>query len=59
MLTCTLRLRSLINNPIKKKFLWKMKKKTINVLTTFFIFYKSDVKIFLKWIVNQYSKGTR
>ena len=36
-----------------------MKKKTINVLTTFFIFYKSDVKIFLKWIVNQYSKGTR
>ena len=31
-------------------------KKTINILTYFFIFYKSDVKIFLKWIVKQYPK---
>ena len=35
---------------LKKVF---MRKK--NVLTVFFIFYKSDVKTFLKWIVNQYS----
>ena len=27
-------------------------KKVINILTTFFIFHKSDVKIFLKWILN-------
>ena len=30
-------------------------RKKINVLT---IFYKSDVKTFLKWIVNHYFKGT-
>ena len=29
-----------------------MEKKSINILTIFFIFYKSDVKIYLKWIVN-------
>ena len=28
-------------------------KKTINVLTTFFISHKSNVKTFLKWIFNQ------
>ena len=28
------------------------KKKTINVLTTLFIFHKNDVKIFLKLIIN-------
>ena len=27
-------------------------KKTINILTVFFFFYKSDIKTFLKWIVN-------
>ena len=27
-------------------------KNTINVLTIFFITHKSDVKTFLKWIVN-------
>ena len=32
----------------------KKEKKTINVLTAFFIFHKSDVKTFLKWILNQY-----
>ena len=51
-------LRVLINNLVKKIFYGKRKKKTINVLTVFFIFYKSDVKTFLKWILNQCSKGT-
>ena len=37
--------RALVNNPFKKKI---MRKKTINVLTGFFIFHKSCVKIFLK-----------
>ena len=37
----------------------KEKKKTINVLTAFFIFYKSDVKNFFNWIFNQYPKSTR
>ena len=37
--------RALINNSIKKSFMKKEKK---NVLTTFFIFYKSDIKTFLK-----------
>ena len=30
------------------------KKKTINILTVFFISHKNDVKIFLEWIFNQY-----
>ena len=44
---------------LKKVFIEK--KNTINVLTIFFISQKNDVKIFLKWIVNQYpkTKGTR
>ena len=50
-------LRTLVNNPFKKNFYGK-RKKAINVLTTFFIFHKSGVKTFLKWIVNQYPKGT-
>ena len=50
-------LRALANNPFKENFY--REKKTINILTTFFIFYKSDVKIFLKWIVKQYPKGIR
>ena len=42
-------LRTLVNNPFKESFLWeKKRKKTINILTSFFIFHKSDVKIFLK-----------
>ena len=28
-------------------------KKTINILIIFFISHKNDVKIFLKWILNQ------
>ena len=40
-------LRALVNNPVQKKFMEK-EKKTINVLTVFFIFHKSNVKTFLK-----------
>ena len=36
----------------------KKKKKTINTLTAFFIFHKNDIKTFLKWIINEYPKGT-
>ena len=34
-------------------------KKIVNVLTAFFIYHKSGVKTFLKWIVNHCPKGTR
>ena len=44
-------LRTLVKNPVKESFYGK-RKKIINILTTFFISYKSDVKIFLQWIVN-------
>ena len=37
---------ALIKNPVKESFYGK--KKTINILTVFFIFHKSDVKTF-KW----------
>ena len=49
-------LRALVKNPVKENFY--RKKKTTNVLTAFFIFHKSDVKTFLKWIVNQCPKDT-
>ena len=42
---------TLVKNLIKESFYGK-KKKTINVLIAFFISYKSDVKTFLKWILN-------
>ena len=42
---------------LKKVFIGKEKKNVINILTVFSIFHKSGVKIFLKWIINQYSKG--
>ena len=45
--------REMLKIHLKKVF---MKKKIINVLTSFFISYKNDVKIFLKWIVNVYLK---
>ena len=48
-------LRALIKNSVKESFYGKRKKKTINVLTVFFISHKSDVKTFLKWIVIEYS----
>ena len=52
-------LRALVKNPVKENFYRKIKKKkTINVLTVFFISHKSDVKTFLKWIVNQCPKDT-
>ena len=38
-------LKSLVKNPVKENFYGK-RKKTINVLTTFFILYKSDKKTF-------------
>ena len=51
-------LRTLVKNSVKESFYAKRKKK-INVLTVFFISHKSDVKTFLKWILNQCLKGTR
>ena len=52
-------LRALVKNSVKESFYGKRKKKTINVLTVFLISHKSDVKTFLKWIVNKCPKGTR
>ena len=54
-------LRVTVNNPFKESFYGKRKKKkkAINVLTGFSIFYKSDVKTFLKWITSHCLKGTR
>ena len=49
--------RALVNNPIKESFYGK-RKKIINVLTFFFISHKSNVKTFLKWILNQCPHGT-
>ena len=57
MLTNTL--KTLVNDLFKESFYRKRKKKTINVLTAFFISHKSGVKTFIKWIVNQCPKGTR
>ena len=47
-----------VTNPFKENFYGKRKIKTINIMTTFFISHKSNVKTFLKWIVNHYSKNT-
>ena len=46
--------KTMVNNLFKESFYEKRKrkKKTINVLTVSFIFYKSNVKTFLKWTVN-------
>ena len=52
-------LEELVNNSFKESFYGKRKKKVINTLTVFFISHKSSGKTFLKWIVNQYPKGTR
>ena len=40
-------LRTLINNPFKENFYRKRKKKTINILTIFFISHKIGIKTFL------------
>ena len=50
-------LKALVKNSIKESFYGKRKKK--KVLTAFFISHKSDVKTFLKWIVNKCPKNTR
>ena len=53
-------LKVMVNNLFKKSFYGKRKKKVINILTDFFfffIFHKSGVKTFLKWIINHCSKG--
>ena len=47
--------RALVKNPVKENFYGKRKEKTVNILTVFFISHKSDVKTFLKWIVNECS----
>ena len=52
-------LRALVKNLVKESFYRKRKKKTINILTVFFISHKRDVKIFLKWIVNECLKSIR
>ena len=51
-------LRALVKNSVKESF-YEKRKKIINILTASFIFHKNDVKILLKWIVNEYLKGTR
>ena len=55
-------LRAIVSNPFKESFYGKKekkKKKTINVLTAFFISIKSGLKTFLKWIVNHCPKVIR
>ena len=52
-------LKVLVNNSFKKSFYGEKKKKNLMFLTGFFISHKSCVKTFLKWIVNQFPKGTR
>ena len=47
----------IVNNLFKESFYGKRKK--IFNLIFFFIFHKSGVKTFLKWIVNYCPKGTR
>ena len=51
-------LKVLVNNPFKENFL-ENEKNVINILTTFFISHKSDIKTFLKWIINEYLKNSR
>ena len=50
-------LKALVKNPVKESF-YEKKKKTINVLTSFFISHKSNVKTFFNWTLNQCPKGT-
>ena len=52
---------AMVSNSFKESFYRKGKKETekvINVLIAFSISHKSGVKLFLKWIVNYYPKGT-
>ena len=41
-------LKVMVTNPFEESFYRKKKKKSINILITFLISHKSDVKIFLK-----------
>ena len=43
--------KAMVHDLLNESFYGK-KKKTINVLTTLFIFHKNDVKTFLKLIIN-------
>ena len=53
-------IRVIVSNPFKESFYGKKeKKKTINILTVFFISIKNCIKTFLKWIVNHCLKGIR
>ena len=49
-------LRALAKNLVKESFY--RKKKTINILTSFFISHKNYVKAFFNWTFNQCPKGT-
>ena len=49
--------RALDNNLVKESF-YEKRKKIINILTVFFISHKSNVKTFLKLIINQCLLGT-
>ena len=40
--------RAMVNNQFRESLYGKRKEKQFNILTTFFIFHKSDVKTFLK-----------
>ena len=44
---------ALVKKSIKESF-YEKRKKIINILIIFFIFNKNDVKIFIKWIVNEF-----
>ena len=48
--------RAWVNNLFKENLYRKRKK--INILIVFFISHKSDVKNFLKWIINHCLKDT-
>ena len=50
-------LRYWLRIQLKKIFIGE-EKYTINVLSVFFIYHKSDVKTFFNWILNQCSKDT-
>ena len=53
--------RVLVNNSFKENFYGKRNQKKENaiiVLIAFFISHKNGIKIFIKWIINQYHKNT-
>ena len=43
--------KALVKDKLKKIFMG-IEKKIINILTVFFIFHKSNIKTYLKWILN-------